>query len=89
MDNFNSAINRIKQLECPTGELQSRVAGILEDYHIANRNEITINRDEQLDKEGAQAYITKISSNTDQSFVILAKSGLDDYVTKVVNVYTN
>lgn len=87
MANLEKAIDRIKILECPTGKLEDRVTQIFEDYNVANRNEIIINRDEQSDKNGAKAYIANISSNTDQSITVLATSGLDDYVAKVVDVY--
>lgn len=87
MSTLEQAVERIKALECPTGEVEYRVADILDDYGIANRNEITINRDKSLDKDGAQAYITNISGNREKSIVILAKAGLDDYVAKVVDAY--
>lgn len=86
MENLDRAIDRIKILECPTGELENRVAGILEDYRVADKNKITINRARQLDSDGAEAYSAKISSNSPQSFIILAKSGLDGYVDKVIDV---
>lgn len=87
MINLEEAIDRIKILECPTGELEDRVVNIFEEYNIANKNEININRDEQLDKDGAQGYRAKIANDTDQSVTILATSGLDDYVAKVVDAY--
>jgi len=86
MENLNRAIDRIKILECPTGELENRVADILDDYRVADKNKITINRARQLDADGAAAYSAKISSNSPQSFTILAKSGLDGYVDKVIDV---
>lgn len=89
MTNLKEVIDRIKILECPTGELENRVVDIFQDYGVANKNEITINRDESLDREGAEAYNAKISGNRADSVIILAKSGLDDYVVKVVDVYTS
>ncbi|WP_346930163.1 hypothetical protein [Clostridium sp.] len=86
MENLDRAIDRIKILECPTGELENRVADILDDYRVADKNKITINRARQLDADGAAAYSAKISSNSPQSFTILAKSGLDGYVDKVIDV---
>jgi hypothetical protein len=86
MENLERAIDRIKILECPTGELENRVSDILEDYRVSDKNKITINRARQLDANGAEAYSAKISSNSTQSITILAKSGLDDYVAKVIDV---
>jgi hypothetical protein len=87
INNFNSAIDRIKSLECPTGEVENRVAQILEDYNVAKKNEVNINRDEKLDRVGAQAFVASFSNNPNQSLVVLAKSGLDDYVATVVDAY--
>ncbi len=87
MKNINGAIDRIRILECPTGELENRVAGILEDYGIADSSKVDINRDNSLDREEAQAYNVKIPGEG-QSIVVLAKAGLDDYVAKVVDVYS-
>lgn len=87
MHNINEAINRIKNLECPTGEVENRVADILEDYNVADRNELIINRDERYDNMDGEAYHARIPGNNQNSIIILAKSGLDDYVAKVVDVY--
>ena len=35
MTNLEKAIDRIKILECPTGELEERLVSILEDYKVA------------------------------------------------------
>ena len=87
INNVNSAIDRIKSLECPTGEVETRVAVILEDYKVANKNELNIYRNEKLDKDGAEAYTANFLNNPNQSIVVLAKSGLDDYVATVVDAY--
>lgn len=88
MRNLQEAIERIKILECPTGEVENRVAEILEGYGVADTDQIRINRNESLDKDGLEAYNINISGSN-HSMVILAKSGLDDYVAKVVDVYNN
>ncbi len=87
MGNLEKAIARIKVLECPTGELEKRVAGILEDYEVANADVITISREEQRDRYGLQAYSAMIPSDNDQYITVLAKSGLEDYVATVVDAY--
>lgn len=89
MERLEDAIERIKILECPTGEVENRVAGILEDYGVAGRNEIDISRDEKYDRDGAEAFSAKIRGSEGQSIVVLAKSGLDDYVAKVVDAYVS
>lgn len=87
VNNINEAISRIKNLECPTGEVENRVADILEDYNVADRNELIINRDERYDSIEGEAYHARIPGSYQNSLIILAKSGLDDYVAKVVDVY--
>lgn len=87
MSKIDEAFNRIRVLECPTGDLENRVTGILEDYGIANRSNINIDRDNSLNRDEAQAYRVKIA-NKGQSFVVLAKSGSDDYVANVIDVYS-
>lgn len=89
MSNMKGAIDRIRMLQCPTGELENRVAGILEDYNISPRSEILVSRDERLDKDGAEAYSVTISDRLDPAITLLAKSGLDDYVVQVKDVYFN
>ena len=89
MAKIDDAIKRMKVLECPTGDLENRLAGILENYEVANRNEITVNRAEQYDRDEAQAYNVKILNDNTQTIVILAKSGIDDYVAKVIDAYVS
>ncbi len=84
---LEQAVERIKALECPTGEVEYRVADILDDYGIANRNEISIKRDRKLDKNGAEGYVTNLFDNNSKTIVILAKAGKDDYVAKVEDAY--
>ncbi|WP_291580383.1 hypothetical protein [Clostridium sp. UBA6640] len=88
MEKLKDAIERIKILQCPTGDVENRVTGILEDYGVANKKEITVNRNEELDSIGAQAYSVQIGGNK-ESVVVLARSGKDDYVAEVVDVYMN
>lgn len=87
MSILEDAVERIKILECPTGDLEQRVRGILEEYGVANGNDLMVSRDERFDQNEAQAYCATISRDQEQSILILAKSGLDDYVAEVVDVY--
>lgn len=87
MHKTNEAIDRIRILECPTGDLENRVAGILEDYGVADRTNINVVRDDSLDRDEAQAYRVKIPGEG-QSIIVLAQSGMDDYVAKVIDVYS-
>lgn len=86
MSKIDKAIGRIRSLECPTGELENRVTGILEEYGVAGRTQINIDRAKILDSDDAQAYKVKIEDKG-QSLIVMAQSGYDDYVARVVDVY--
>jgi hypothetical protein len=89
MARLEDAMERIRALECPTGDLENRVAQILRDYNVAHMYDVKINRNRELDRDGAQGYNVSVSGGNGSSFTILADSGMDDYVAKVVDVYKN
>ena len=87
MSKIEDAIERIKILECPTGEVENRIVGILEDYGVASSSEVEVKRNKNFDINGAEGFCAKIHGEKNQSIVILANSGMDDYVAKVVKAY--
>lgn len=87
MNKIDEAIDRIRRLECPTGDLENSVTLILEDYGVATISNVNIDRDNSLDRDDAQAYRVNIAGEK-QSIIVLAESGYDDYVAKVVDVYS-
>ena len=87
MDKMGEALTRLRRLECPTGELEKSVALILEDYGVANIDDVKVNRYNGMNSDNTQAYRVDISG-TGQSFLLLARSGFDDYVAKVLDVYS-
>jgi hypothetical protein len=87
MSYIEDAIGRIKELECPTGKIENRIAGILEDYGIAYRSEVEVERYEGAKANGVERFSVKIPGDKNQSIIVLANSGLDDYVAKVTEVY--
>lgn len=86
MNKINKAIKSIRSLECPTGELENRLAGILVEYGVAGRTQINIDREKILDTCEAQAYKVGIADKG-QPLIVMAQSGYDDYVARVVDVY--
>ena len=88
MGNLENAIAEIKVLECPTGDIKSRVRGILKDHEIAHGTEITVSRNHMLDKNGARGYSAKITRDDGLTINVLAVSGMDDYVTKIIDAYS-
>lgn len=87
MGAIKEAMEGIKSLEFPTGELETRIIGILLEYGISNEDEINISRCKDLDREGAKAYIVDFPNREDQSMLVFARSGMDDYVVKILDVY--
>lgn len=87
MSYIEDAIERIKELECPTGKVENRIAGILEDYGIAYRSEVEVERYEGAEINGVEGFCVKIPGDKNQSIIVLANSGMDDYVAKVTDVY--
>ena len=85
MEYIEDAIGRIKEIECPTGEINNRVIEVLTDFEVAARDEIIVRRDHSLDKNGVQGYNVNVSQKLD--IVVLAVSGRDDYVAKVIDAY--
>jgi len=87
MSKIQDAMERIKILECPTGDVENRIAGILEDYGVANKSEVEVERYEGLDINGSEGFCVKIPGDNKQTIMVLANSGMDDYVAKVVDAY--
>lgn len=87
MTKIEDAIERIKILECPTGKVENRIAGILEDYGVANRSEVEVTKYQGLDTNGAEQFYVNITGDNNQSLIVLANSGMDDYVAKVMDAY--
>lgn len=86
MENYSNALARIKSLECPTGGLEERMQEILSLYNVADENSIKITRDKRYDREGAQGYRIVFTNQEEPAKIILAKSGAEDYVVKVIDV---
>ncbi len=85
MSNIDAAMDRIKDLECPNGELTKRVADILERHGITNAGNVKIEKDQELDNIRTQGF--RVSLPGGESIIILIKSGYDDYVYQVVDAY--
>jgi hypothetical protein len=87
MDDIMQALERIKILECSTGELEKRVEDILENYNVATRDRISVARAEERDRDGLQAYSALVAGDKERDITVLAQAGLDDYVAMVVDAY--
>jgi hypothetical protein len=61
--------------------LEKSVALILEDYGVANIDDVKVRRYNGMNGDDTQAYKVDISG-TGQSFLLLTRSGYDDYVAE-------
>ena len=89
MPNIKRRYGQNKNTTMPTGQLEERVAEILETYNISPRSEILISRERRLDRDGAEAYTVTISDRLDPTLTLLAGAGADDYVVQVKDIYFN
>jgi hypothetical protein len=87
VDKMDEALTRLRRLECPAGELEKTVALVLEDYGVANMDDVKVSRYDGMNEDNTQAYRVDISG-TEQSFMLLTRSGYDGYVSKVLDVYS-
>lgn len=83
MNKINEALDEIIKIECPTGELEKRINNILVDYDLINKNTI-VTEDETLNTIDAKAFCANTSNGR---LVVMARSGMDDYVATVVSAY--
>jgi predicted Zn-dependent protease len=83
---YESALERIQKLECPTGDLEERIVEILTDAHVAEEDEIQVVREQEYDRDGAQAYKINFDEYEGRAIIVLARSGADDYVARVTDV---
>jgi hypothetical protein len=84
---LDEVLDRIKNIECPTGHVEEWVSNAFKDYGFREDENLTVNRDKSLDKNGLYAYRAHVDSMGNQSLILFAKSGMDDYVAKVVEAY--
>ncbi|MPN12071.1 hypothetical protein SDC9_159381 [bioreactor metagenome] len=84
MENLKAAIERIKIMECPTGEVERKITNILEEYEVGSKSSIEVVRNKSSDENEAQGYVAKV--NGSKALTVLVVSGMDDYVAKVVDV---
>lgn len=86
MSRLQEAIERIKALECPTGQVGERIQEILEDYQALDEGRVVVNEDEDINMDGTKGYSIELSDG--QEYIrVFSTAGLDDYVEKVVDAY--
>lgn len=85
MSNLNQAVERIKRLECPAEEVESRIEAILLEYGVPAVS--PVKNEAVFEADGAHLYSAEIKGRNYHSLFVLAKTGEEDYVAKVVDVY--
>lgn len=86
---LDEALERLKTMECPTGGVEERILETLVEFNIAKRNDISIthDQDDEFINNNIEAYRAKFRGNKAQTVVVLCRSGIDDYVSKVLDAY--
>ena len=88
MSNTNcleSAMERIRRLECPTADVSERVAAILSEYGVADAKDIEIGRQANVSANGAQIFHVTLKQ-TGQTIIFEVITGAEDYVAKVADI---
>lgn len=86
MGNLDEVVEKIRVLECPTGQLGVRLEEILEDYHLGDMDSVRIEEDEDINLDGTKGYSIEIPEEG-ETIRVFSTAGLDDYVEKVVDAY--
>jgi hypothetical protein len=87
MEDYQRVLDRLSIMECPAGKVENKVIDIFVAYQVADENNIRVKRDEKLDRKDLEGYRAEIYGANPIKFALLCKSGQDDYVSKIVDVY--
>ena len=88
MSKDNDLIKRIIGIECPTGEVTDRVINILEEYNLDGQYQITSRTDEDYEETRLKYYRAFSETGDNPDLLMVVKEGMDGYVAKIVDAYT-
>ena len=88
MPKDNDLVRRIIGNECPADEVTERVIGVLEEYNLDGQYQITSRSDEDYDETGLKYYRAFSEKGDNPDLIMVVKEGMDGYVAKIVDVYT-
>ena len=84
----SSIIKRIIGIECPVDKVTDRVIGVLEEYDLDGQYQITSRIDEDYDETRLKYYRAFSETENKPDLIMVVKEGMDGYVAKVVDAYT-
>jgi hypothetical protein len=87
LSKIDDAVERIKKLECATGQEENRIAEIIEDCGVASKSQIRVTKAEELDIDGREQFCANISGESNETIIALATTGLDDYVATITEAH--
>lgn len=88
MTKDNNIVRRIIGIECPVDKVTDRVIGVLEEYNIGGQYQITSSIDEDYDETRLKYYRAFSETGDNPDLIMVVKEGMDGYVAKIVDAYT-
>lgn len=84
MTQIKEFIERMNNMQCPNGEIEKKVAKLVEQYHLASEDQVNVYRETDYDTAEVEGYRLDIANENPMSFKILTSTGAEDYVIRVV-----
>jgi len=81
-------VRKIVGIECPVDKVTDRVIGILEEYNMGGQYQITSSIDEDYEDTGLKYYKAFSETGDNPDLIMVVKEGMDGYVAKIVDAYT-
>lgn len=81
-------IRRIIGIECPVDKVAERVISVLEEYDLGGQYQITSRLDEDYDETRLRYYNVFSETGDKPDLHMVVKEGIDGYVAKIVDAYT-
>lgn len=77
-------IERMNKMQCPNGEIEQKVAKLVEEYHLGQKDQVAVYRETDYDTAEVEGYRIDIVNENPVSFKLLATTGAEDYVIRVI-----
>lgn len=84
----NDLVKRIIGIECPTDTVTDRVINVLEEYNMGGQYQITSRTDEDFNETRLRYYKAFSESGDNPDLIMVVKEGMDGYVAKIIDAYT-
>ena len=84
MAQMSKFIERMNNMQCPNGEIEDKVKTIVEEYHLASKDQVSVHRETDFDTVEAEGYRLDINNENPMSFKVLTSTGAEDYVIRVI-----